>query len=878
MATEEEKKVESNTVIDLEKMSIKFIDTKTGDKIELAHVLHYQSKKPTFNKKVNDKAAECYANRLHFYKGTCEIIDENNKETHNFPKQDSVEIVKTLQHFCPKIELLEFYVNGVKCFKRCIEDHAELKYKTYKQLIANDSKLLRIYYKCSECNKQCTSYSGSCVCQGCDYKLCIPCYFGKDNVQVKCGQEKHELQCVENEEPRSCDLCSQAMKHHSPQWVCKLCNCWDVCIKCYTKGKILMCTDLHPLSYFTKNELVEYDEYKCGSFICVQCTQKINLTYGVYHCAICNYDVCSGCYLKQTKTKNEEKKTEIDEEDIMNDSKKCYGCCREVVDVEEKEDQNQSEYYYCNTCGGIREEFMNAKDEWELWDVYRKYGQAKEIQFKPEYKDYMPLAQFYMIYIKNTRQLRMEWNFDNKTYDKLEHQICYVAVIIKHIGVDEDYEKEVAICNIKMSLKYYWLFDTNDADHHVLKKLNLAPKKWTKFETNRPWEPQVECVAPAVAKTDQNAEDVEFEIIPVSTFFGDNVMDGNECNKPMGFMRTTQHEVTVQVEEPLELESYPFDEQDVPIIFGADNFCKFVPALNFSNNDSMHKTSVVTVVGDAVDAGNWKVAAVLAEFGTINNSKGEIPNLEKNQFSIRIKFRRHWKWVLIQYAFLIFCVTCLSLTTFIFEIDENVSKLEFVSGLILTLVFIELPSMPVFSILHKYFYVSFAFLVLIAVQSAISNALEEWIDIFLVIFAGGFIIYHIAFIIISIHASWKEHQKVTMSTKEIQKEVEERKAFLTLNSTLKTENVLFEGSSGLFTELPSFSNLKMKKKKTLKKKIYDSTNKQLAQELIQYDIISHKDVVEVEDEKEHSITHSAKKKTHEGVKKKKKKKKKKKHN
>eukprot|EP01084_Bolivina_argentea_P309172 534756_1 len=98
MATEEEKKVESNTVIDLEKMSIKFIDTKTGDKIELFHVLHHKSKKPSFDKKVNDKGAKSYATCLYFYKGTCEIIDSNNKEVHNFPKEDSVKIVKTLQH------------------------------------------------------------------------------------------------------------------------------------------------------------------------------------------------------------------------------------------------------------------------------------------------------------------------------------------------------------------------------------------------------------------------------------------------------------------------------------------------------------------------------------------------------------------------------------------------------------------------------------------------------------------------------------------------------------------------------------------------------------------------------------------------------------
>eukprot|EP01083_Nonionella_stella_P122322 368002_1 len=114
-----------------------------------------------------------------------------------------------------------------------------------------------------------------------------------------------------------------------------------------------------------------------------------------------------------------------------------------------------------------------------------------------------------------------------------------------------------------MSLKYYWLIDEIESKHMFGKCIDLKPKKWSTYETHRPWEPRSECVAPAIATTDQTPEDIEFTIVPVAEFFGDDVLDDKTEWKQhtAGLMRTAEHEINVEIEEALELESYPFDEQ-----------------------------------------------------------------------------------------------------------------------------------------------------------------------------------------------------------------------------------------------------------------------------------------------------------------------------
>eukprot|EP00485_Elphidium_margaritaceum_P002375 CAMPEP_0202689630 /NCGR_PEP_ID=MMETSP1385-20130828/4833_1 /ASSEMBLY_ACC=CAM_ASM_000861 /TAXON_ID=933848 /ORGANISM="Elphidium margaritaceum" /LENGTH=1426 /DNA_ID=CAMNT_0049344779 /DNA_START=82 /DNA_END=4362 /DNA_ORIENTATION=+ len=406
---------------------------------------------------------------------------------------------------------------------------------------------------------------------------------------------------------------------------------------------------------------------------------------------------------------------------------------------------------------------------------------------------------------------------------KQRRQVCYAKVDISHITVEERYEAGIAKCNLKLSVTFYWLFDARDYNEFwdKTKKIYQQQRVWNKVEKKRPWTPKIHFLEPVEATRQQKEEELQYNIKPIAHIYGPDSLRARAGPKTkkkskaeykaLGYFRETSMDFELDIDEPFELESFPFDSQDIPFTISADNFGKLAPGISWCDRD---REPVVRVRRSAANIGNWEVQKCHVEFESANT------------MTVRVKMSRVWRPIVIQYVFTIFCVTFLSMSTLIFEPEENQFKLEISTGLILTLIFIDIPTIPVFTMLHWYFYTSFLFLVLIAAQNAFSDIFPQYYIVFGYIFAGMFICYHLIFMMAAIYNVNKERKKLAMTSSEIRETVEkealelrslksEQKIMQEMQHDSDKEFVLTKITAKPHTELDSFAALRQRRRDSM---------------------------------------------------------------
>eukprot|EP01083_Nonionella_stella_P182188 654788_1 len=415
------------------------------------------------------------------------------------------------------------------------------------------------------------------------------------------------------------------------------------------------------------------------------------------------------------------------------------------------------------------------------------------------------------------------------TNDNDPDRVCYISVELNHLSISEKWETGNAECDIQLTVKLYWMLSESDyVQYNELKRKNKS--SLLSFAVNDikfAFKPKVDFHSAIGNKEHQEQQHVR--LVKLDEFFGDKVLTNlhmkrksrKEKDHPwdnirkllFGYMAEVTYNCEIKIYEPFEIENFPFDCQDIPIVIEPDNFQTLAPAY-FGRTDR----AFVTVTGDATNLGRWSMENTISEF---NNNKRN----KRNALRIMLKLKRYSSPYLLEHGFLIMLVCLVSLSSFTIDAighDMKHERLAIVLGLILTLIFIDLPNVPRVTLLHWYFYMSFVFLILLAFHIAVGtyygktllqivdpdcyNSVFETNDEELdwddcawyqkhyynaacaITFGALFLIEHIIFLIVFVVVNADENRKLQMSSGEIKNNVENDQFQILTSSAFKSEN------------------------------------------------------------------------------------------
>eukprot|EP01083_Nonionella_stella_P166537 557041_1 len=352
-------------------------------------------------------------------------------------------------------------------------------------------------------------------------------------------------------------------------------------------------------------------------------------------------------------------------------------------------------------------------------------------------------------------------------------ETCFVEMVIHRLEVSENLETGNGQCEIQMSVRLYW----DDSRLHV-NEIDQCPK--IKFRHT------VGKVEPYQVKMSRGVKIDVFSADPFNSSkkqSNEESKDAANPNDTHGYMGCVEYDCDIVMEERFELNAFPFDCQDIPIYIAAENFETFAPAY-------LHEGKpFISMDGEATDLGNWIVNSTMIEFNT-NDSKDEI--------RVMIKIKREYMPYFLKYVFLIGCVSILSLSSYSLDLDDKPDKVATVLGLILTLIFIDIPRLPVVTFLDGYYFTSFMYLVAVTAQNAIGDLgiidlfhhsdlwmLQSSNKFWSVAFLCIFLFYHMLFIFVAAFIIAKENKKLSMTWREIQTVVAEQ--YLKLGAKQNTD-------------------------------------------------------------------------------------------
>eukprot|EP00483_Globobulimina_turgida_P010902 UN10923 len=172
--------------------------------------------------------------------------------------------------------------------------------------------------------------------------------------------------------------------------------------------------------------------------------------------------------------------------------------------------------------------------------------------------------------------------------------------------------------------------------------------------------------------------------------------------------------------EELELQSFPFDCQDLSCIIHERTTggvrCVFLPELRKPNFGSIDpRYSVID---------EWDLETAILEFGDAD----PFASRSKSSYAmivLRLKVKRRWKVFFFSVLLMMFCISVLALTAFSLNADEMGDRLSLLITLILTAVafsfvlFDSLPNVPYLTFIDKYILGSYAFLVGLMIEAAL---------------------------------------------------------------------------------------------------------------------------------------------------------------
>eukprot|EP01084_Bolivina_argentea_P293166 504175_1 len=268
---------------------------------------------------------------------------------------------------------------------------------------------------------------------------------------------------------------------------------------------------------------------------------------------------------------------------------------------------------------------------------------------------------------------------------------------------------------------------------------------------------------------------------------GSEPLDGEwDCTKAKFLRAKLECEMTFA--EELELQSFPFDCQDLSCIIHERTTggvkCIFLPELrkpNFASIDPRY--SVID---------EWDMESARIEFGSTNAGSSRSATTYP-AIILRLKMKRRWEVFMWNIVLLVLCIECLAITAFALDLhDEASDRLGLSITLVLTAVaFLHivksgLPNVPYLTFLDFYVLSSYVFLMSIMLETAILSGFDVPVyydRIFMFICIGYQILYHIVFFFYSFYVRKQELLKLVMDSDSIEEEVNQSRPALAFDYT-----------------------------------------------------------------------------------------------
>eukprot|EP01084_Bolivina_argentea_P121339 215016_1 len=251
--------------------------------------------------------------------------------------------------------------------------------------------------------------------------------------------------------------------------------------------------------------------------------------------------------------------------------------------------------------------------------------------------------------------------------------------------------------------------------------------------------------------------------------------DANDCY----FIRA-KYEIGVVLSEEFELESYPFDAQNLAIIMrettrGVNVF--FLPEMrkgNFASFDP--RTSRMN---------EWDVETFRMELGSSNAGSSRSATTYP-MIMINLKCLRRYEHILISTLMVIFLVLLLSFTVFSIDFDDTGTRLGFSLTLMLTAVLFDTQSnsIPYVTFMDRYILSSYAYLSILMVENSLGSVFDsDFDDVMFYVLIGIFILQHVVFIIYAIRVRKYEKCKMYMDSDNLEEELALSKPTMAANYT-----------------------------------------------------------------------------------------------
>jgi len=243
------------------------------------------------------------------------------------------------------------------------------------------------------------------------------------------------------------------------------------------------------------------------------------------------------------------------------------------------------------------------------------------------------------------------------------------------------------------------------------------------------------------------------------------------------YMISARYSIRATFGEPFELESFPFDVQDLKIIISSTATTGsqiLVP--HFRRKD------FVKIAVNVSSLPEWDFRAPVAEFKISNPSTSDRGSAYSTCV-LNMKVARRFQSYVVRIMSLMGLITLATFTVFSLEpVDDMADRLANSFTLVLTgLVFMfvvdsRLPTVPYLTLLDAYTYVQFILMLLIALESAVIPHVPDAHDIdryILYGLAGGWVLYQIYYFFTCYFARKAEMRKLKMNSTAVEKDIKQ---------------------------------------------------------------------------------------------------------
>merc|ERR1712228_568387 len=355
----------------------------------------------------------------------------------------------------------------------------------------------------------------------------------------------------------------------------------------------------------------------------------------------------------------------------------------------------------------------------------------------------------------------------------------FVALKVKRVSAVDNIAE-----TFRMRFHIYFNWLPTEADYKSYYEAQKESKKQNNPELLLKWEPRwyphlefQNMIEEHTREWEFYPEEGNFRIQNFKDFGqdkGEDIDAGKfDCTKAKFLRAKLECEMTFA--EELELQSFPFDCQDLSCIIHERTTggvrCVFLPELRKKNFGSIDpRYSVI----DELD-----LETAVLEFGDAD------PGTSRSKSSyamivLRLKVKRRWKVFFANIVFLMACISLLALTAFSLGADDLGDRLNLLITLILTavafsyVVFDSLPNVPYLTYMDKYILGSYGFLMGLMIISALIRQpwYTEAVDsAFFWISVSWLILYNVGFSIYGYFLRKDEILKLTYSSDQVEAEV-----------------------------------------------------------------------------------------------------------